>query len=577
MARMIPSVMVNYRYDGEREIAQRLQNDPATENWCVLHSLDIVNHRSQVAGECDFVIIIPRKGILCVEVKGCRSLKVEEGIWYYGTNKKGDKRGPFKQSAGNMHSIRQYLLDKRPDLSRIVFWSTVIFPYIVFSKSSPEWHDWQIIDARSYIARPISQLFMNVIDQARLLLSASSTAKWFKNDSAELNWDQRDIIVDILRPEFEFYESPAARRQELHEKLKQFTREQYFALDTMQANARVVFDGPAGTGKSLLAIEAARRAILQGKKTLFLCFNKFFAQWIKSQFSESDFKNLTVSTLHALMLNVCQLKPTASTDSKFWNETLPEQAIEGLLLAGSKRQSEQFDVVVIDEAQDVLRNNYLDYIDLCLAGGIAAGTWNMFGDFVYQQIYSAATMKLKEFIAERCANTPVYTLGVNCRNTPRIAAYAPLLGGLTPDYSKILRADDNVKPELIFFDNEQQQKDKLAELLLRFREKEKFKGEEIIILSPKASKCCAVDIPPPWRDRVKPFMLESTGGHIRYTTIHSFKGLEAPVVIVTDLDKIKDIESRNLLYIAVTRSLSRLILLIQGSTRTDLKKILGVE
>jgi hypothetical protein len=569
--------MENCRYDGEREIAQRLQLDPATEDWYVLHSLDIVDHRSQVAGECDFVIIIPHKGILCIEVKGCRSLKVEGGLWYYGTKPKGDKRGPFKQAAENMHSIREYLLGKRPDLSRIVFWSAVIFPYITFSKSSPEWHDWQVIDARSYIARPVSQLFMNVIDQARLLLAESSTAKWFKNDSAELSGDQRDIVLDAFRPEFEFYESPAARRQELHEKLKQYTSEQYVALDTMQANPRVLFNGPAGTGKTLLAIEAARRATLQGEKTLFLCFNKFIAQWIKSQFSESDFQNLTVSTLHALMLNVCKGKLPASADSKFWNETLPEQAIGVLLLAGSERQSEQFDVMIIDEAQDILRPDYLDFLDLCLAGGLAAGTWNMFGDFIYQQIYSSATMQLKEFIAERCTNTPVYTLGVNCRNTPRIAAYAPLLGGLTPDYRKILRADDNVKPELIFFDDEQQQKKILAELLLRFREKEKFKGEEIIILSPLASKCCAASLPTPWRDRVKPFTLESAGGHIRYSTIHSFKGLEAPVVIVTDLDKIKDIESMNLLYIAVTRSLSRLVLLIQESARADLKKILGVE
>lgn len=574
MARMIPPVMTDYRYDGEKEVALRLQNDAATEDWAVLHSLDISDHRSQVAGECDFVIIIPRKGVLCVEVKGCRTMKVEEGLWYYGTKTQGDKRGPFKQATDNMHSIRKYLLSKRPDLSRVVFWSAVIFPYITFSKSSPEWHDWQVIDSRSYIARPTSQLFMNVIDQARLLLAGSSI-NWFKKESTEPHNDQRDIIADILRPEFEFYESPAARRQELHEKLKKYTREQFVALDAMQTNPRVLFNGPAGTGKTLLAIEAARRAIQQGRKTLLLCFNRFIAQWIKSQFSESDFQNLTVSTLHALMLNLCGKKPPVPADSEFWTVTLPEQAIE-VLLAGSEGQTELFDVMIIDEAQDILRHDYLDFLDLCLAGGLAAGTWNMFGDFIYQQIYTAATLQMKDFITERCINTPVYMLGVNCRNTPRIAAYAPLLGGLAPDYNKILRPDDNIKPELLFFRDEQQQKEKLSELLMRFREKEKFKGPEIIILSPSAENCCAANLSSPWRDRVKPFRLESAGGHIRYSTIHSFKGLEAPVIIVTDLNKIRDTESMNLLYIAVTRSLSRLVLLFQDSVRADLRKILGV-
>jgi len=575
MARMIPPVMTTYRYDGERDIALRLQNDPATEDWSVLHSLDIANHRSQVAGECDFVIIIPEKGVLCLEVKACRSLKVEGGLWYYGTKPQGDRRGPFKQASENMHSIRQYLLHKHLDLSKVVFWSAVIFPYITFSRSSPEWHDWQVIDARSYIARPVSQLFENVMDQARRLLSESQTVKWFDKKSKEPVNAQRDTIANVLRPTFEFYEPPVARRRSLAEKLKQYTHEQFVALDAMQVNPRVVFNGPAGTGKTLLAIEAARRAVLAGKKTLFLCYNKFISQWIKAQFSEPDMLNLTVRTLHSQMLNICEIKPPVPADSKFWTDILPELAID-VLLTGTGKQVEQFEVLIVDEAQDILRPDYLDFLDLCLMGGIAAGTWNMFGDFIYQQIYSAATMKMEIFIKERCVNTPVYTLGVNCRNTPRIAAYAPLLGGLTPDYRKILRADDNIKPELCFYNDNQQQQEALAELLLRFREKEKFKGFEIIILSPSAGNCCAAKLPIPWRDRVKPFTLESAGGHIRYSTIHSFKGLEAPVVIVTDLNKINDTESMNLLYIAVTRSLSRLVLLIHKSARNDLKKILGV-
>lgn len=576
MARMIPPVTSSYRYDGEREIALRVQNDPLAEDWSVLHSLDIADHRSQVAGECDFVIIIPGRGVLCVEVKGCRSLKVEGGLWYYGTKPQGDKRGPFKQASENMHSIRQYLLRKRPDLSKVVFWSAVIFPYITFSKSSPEWHSWQVIDARSYIARPVSQLFLNVFDQARKLLSESPTAKWFALNSDEPDDVQCAIIADVLRPAFEFYESPAARRRQLDENLKQYTGEQFIALDAMQANPRVVFNGPAGTGKTLLAIESARRAVQQKKNVLFLCYNKFIALWIKTQFGAPDFQYLTVRTLHSHMLSSCRTKPPAADDSRFWTDILPNLAIESLLL-DTERECEQYEVMIVDEAQDILRPEYLDFLDLCLTGGIAAGTWRMFGDFVYQQIYSAATIQLEEFLQERCVNIPVYSLGVNCRNTPRVAAYAPLLGGLSPDYRRILREDDNIKPELIFFKDKRQQAEELSNLLTRFREKEKFKGTEIIILSPSSSNCCAGILPPPWRDRVKPFSHETKGGHIRYCTIHSFKGLEAPVVIVTDLKKIMDTESRNLLYIAVTRSLSRLVLLIHDSVRTDLRKLLGVD
>lgn len=576
MARMIPPVISTYRYDGEREIALKLQNDPATKNWTVLHSLDIADHHSQVVGECDFVVIIPGQGILCVEVKGCRSLKVDKGLWYYGNKPQGDKRGPFRQAADNMYSIRNYLFKIRPDFSRLVFWSAVIFPYISFCKSSPAWHNWQVIDARNYISRPISQLFMNVIKQARILLSKTPTAKWFNQNLNEPDKKQCDIVADILRPEFEYYETPATRRRELFEKLKRYTVEQFTALDAMQVNPRVVFNGAAGTGKTLLAIESARRTSQLRKKTLLLCFNKNIAKWIESQFSENDFENLTISTLHALMLNISRTNPPAKADSEFWTDILPEQAIE-VLLSSTMDQINQFEVMIIDEAQDLLRPDYLDFLDLCLAGGIAAGKWNIFGDFIYQHIYSAATMNMKDFIAERCGSIPVYTLGVNCRNTPRVAAYAPLLGGLNPDYRKILRMDDNIKPELVFFSIMDEQKKILSNKLQRFREKEKFKGNEIVILSPLAEKCCASYLDIPWRDRIKPYSVNAAGGHIQYSTIHSFKGLEAPVVIVTDLNDIKEIEAINLLYIAVTRSLSWLVLMLHESVQNDLKKKLGVK
>jgi len=369
MARMVPPVLSNYRYDGEREIALKLQSDPATENWTILHSLDIASHQSQVAGECDFVIIIPGKGVLCLEVKGCRSLKVDGGLWYYGTKPQGEKRGPFKQASENMHSIRKYLLDRCPVFSQVVFWSAVIFPYVSFSKSSAEWHDWQVIDARSYNANPLSQLLMNIINQARNLLTQSSTVKWFKESCPDPDLQQGNTIADTLRPEFEFYETPAARYRKLHETLKQYTNEQFAALDAMQANSRVIFDGPAGTGKTLLAIEAARRTIQQGRKTLLLCFNKNIAQWIKLQFSEDDFQNLTVTTLHALMLNISRTEVPAQADSEYWTDILPEQAI-GMLLAETEQGESHFDEIVIDEAQDILRQNYIDFIDLCLIGGI---------------------------------------------------------------------------------------------------------------------------------------------------------------------------------------------------------------
>src|SRR5450759_851252 len=52
---------------------------PDTASWTVLHSFDIADHRRQLAGEIDFLCIVPGKGVLVVEVKGCQELRRHGG------------------------------------------------------------------------------------------------------------------------------------------------------------------------------------------------------------------------------------------------------------------------------------------------------------------------------------------------------------------------------------------------------------------------------------------------------------------------------------------------------------------
>src|ERR1700675_1909296 len=106
MARMIPSdIFSECPSLGEREVFSRLKNSPLTENWIVLHSLDIAHHIRQVTGEADFLVIIPHLGVLCLEVKGCTRLRHTDAGWYYGTDASPDPRGPFKQAAEAMQSV----------------------------------------------------------------------------------------------------------------------------------------------------------------------------------------------------------------------------------------------------------------------------------------------------------------------------------------------------------------------------------------------------------------------------------------------------------------------------------------
>lgn len=231
-----------------------------------------------------------------------------------------------------------------------------------------------------------------------------------------------------------------------------------------------------------------------------------------------------------------------------------------------------YDELIVDEAQDLLVPQILDFLDLSLRGGLAAGRWRFFGDFEHQAIYNTSGLTLQEFIESRAGHAPIYQLRKNCRNTPRVADLARALGGLSPYYSKILRPDDGVDPEPEFFATPEEQRRLLCSTLEKLKE-EGHSNRDIVVLSPISDGACAATLPSgPWRDRLRPWG-EASKGHIPFTTIQAFKGLEAPAVIVTDITRLDD-EARALFYIAVTRPLRRLFVFVHDSAKRDIIKAL---
>jgi nuclease-like protein len=558
---------------GEREIFRRLRDDPTTSNWIILHSLDIAQHQKQVSGEADFAIIIPGKGVLCLEVKACSMIKrTPDGLWYYGIDPKGDARGPFKQASRAMHSIRNYLLQARPDMSGIVFWSAVVFPYVALTITSGEWHSWQVIDRHIFTARPLASSLEIILDNARKHLQGSGRGSWFNAALGEPTIEQSEIIARSLRPHFEFIESSKSHADRLGAELKHYTEEQYVALDAMESNPRVAFEGPAGTGKTILAIEAARRGRAAGRRVLLLCFNRLLGKWLEEETAALK-PEVTSKTLHSHMLEVASMNPgSAGHDPHFWQTTLPGQALDWLM--NQPGDDNCFDELVVDEAQDILRNDYFDFLDLSLKGGLASGRWRLFGDFEKQAIYDSANLTLREVLQSRTSNVPVYSLRINCRNTPRIAETTRLLGGLDPPYKRVLRPDNGIEPRIRYYKNAAEQQALLIETLERLYN-DGFASGDVVILSTRADAACIasqVDTGQ-WRGRLRPYVAVSKG-HTRYCSVHAFKGMEALAIIVTDVDRIFDPASIAIFYVATTRAVERLVLLVHEPVKDEIIRAL---
>ena len=545
---------------------------PDVSGWTVLHSQDLAHHRRQMEGEIDFMVVAPGLGVLVIEVKGCHQLRRKGGLWFYGRDPHGDPRGPFKQASEAMHSLRDRLARQRAHLNGVVFQSAVCFPFIDFTDVSEEWHSWQVIDHARLRQRPLTQWVVAALTQARERSERLRKA-WFDPRAGEPTEAQCEEIVRVLRHDFEFYESPKARAARIDEEIRQYTESQFEALDHMRRMPRVVFDGPAGTGKTLLAIEAARRARAAGRRALLLCFNRPLAEWLREQ-TAGLCDATTVSDHMVRAAGIPAGSPKLGGGTEFWDEELPQLAAEGLI-----DKPCDYDELILDEAQDVLRHQFLDVLDFSVEGGLKEGFWRIFGDFRHQAIYDDS-VDLDGFCGSEGNACVVFELDENCRNAPAVAAFACAGAGSPGGYARCLRPDEGDAPEVRFYRDAEQQAELLCGALEELRE-DGFTGPQVAVLSTRNDTACAAAAvtEQSWRDRLTPLMRPTPRGpvtdlrssKIRYASIHRFKGLEARAVVLTDIERLDSARERDLFYVGATRATQRLIVLANEALRGRLR------
>lgn len=548
MITMIPPYLgEQIKSNAEKKMYQVLQ-DLQLKNVYVLHSLGLPKHQSKIYGEIDFVVVC-ELGVACLEIKGGR-VECMDGRWFF-TDRYGVERekpeGPFSQVVGNMFSLRNILKEKfpnNPHMKNVLVAAGVVFPDIEFKSRSEEIIP-EIIYDRS--TDNITDYMKNVF------------AYWAERQHREPSkLSPADIkeIVKYLRGDFCFLPSLSARLDEVEEKLVRLTKEQAGIMDALSQNDHLLIEGNAGTGKTLLAVDFSRKQAAKGKKVLYLTYNKNLAHNVAKQLEETD--NLKIINIHALFGEIVEVdvKQMMENPQTYFAEILPEEVCDYLANQPKKQlEDSQYDLLVLDEGQDILKPIYMVCLDYLLRGGFEKGHWAVFYD-AKQNIYNPEFEEGFDYI-KSYANTQ-FSLFINCRNTVQIGTYSSKLSGV--DLGEFIR-ENGEEVRRISYEGTEDFKKQLIYILKKLK-KGKVKMSDIVFLAPKRyenSMLKETEI----QVNILDDNFDSTIDLPVYSTIQGFKGLDAKVVILTGVDSIRPENFSRFLYIAGTRA--RTLLYIVGS------------
>ena len=582
MAKMIPPHWHDKTPRSEQRVFSLLQNDPRTQDWVVFHSLNLKQSGTRPYGEVDFVVFIPAAGVFCLEVKGGR-VACTNGAWTT-TDASGAtfalKRSPFVQAQEGMHEVRKSLeerLARAPEFYKVPFGYAVIFTDVEAPPTEIGTEPWEVIDHHS-LTTGLAEHLLRAAKQQR-------TRHRIQSSPAEPQPQLLRKMRETLRPDFERIVARGTLVNDSERHLLRLTEEQYYLLDLLGGNARCLFEGAAGTGKTLLALEFARRCSRSGDRVLLICFNKLLGDWFANEIRATAigmdvtagrfYKCLRDAIVLSAIAGEFQVAEKQSHDSELFDAVFPLYGHLALEESGKK-----FDVVVMDEAQDLVRAPVLDLLDLWLKGGLREGRWAFFGDFHRQAIYgNGPRQDVHQLIGARCGFYARASLKQNCRNTRRIGEETALLSGFdSPPYR--MGQVDGSPVDYFYYSDAGSQKSALEKVLSRLATEPGIAPEEVVILSKyRLEQSAAGNLVDSGLFRIRSVeQSSSTGGRIptfAFATAAAFKGMESKIIVLCDVDRIDGDEDRSLLYVAMSRARSLLTVLLHDHTKAAVRKAFG--
>lgn len=540
MARMIPASPAPETPRSEGRLYERFRTDlPAT--WTVIHSQRFLlpRHRGFAReGELDFLIVDPARGALGIEVKGGGVRRSRDG--WFSKDRDGEEhpiKDPGRQAAAAVHAIRGYL-EQAPGFGgrgfRCRFDWGVAFPDTVspgdFGPGIPA----EVILDRS-----------SLLDLRRAVDRVFEYWGPSRGDGRTLSPEAADALVETLCERHPPAATLALRFREEEREILRLTEHQKVILEVLASHSRVAIEGGAGTGKTVLAVEKARRMATTGARVLLLCFNRPLAAHLRG--GADDYE---VETFHEFCGKLARRagfafeEPTSPGHQDFWETTAPNLLVNAL----ERLPEARYDAIVVDEGQDFMLDWWI-CLDLSLKDG-GEGTLYAF----YDPNQNISNRDLPKALEISPAQLPH-----NCRNTANIARY---IAGLIGEEARVRPGTPDGAPvEEMTCGDPAVLARQVSERLERLVEEDEVRPQDIGIISTRRLE----NSPFAENRRAGRFRLVGLGDphaaksrrsrpRIVFDTLERFKGLERDVVVLLDLPGSRRAVTAARLYVGASRA-----------------------
>lgn len=480
--------------------------------------------------EIDFVVTNQKDALFCIEVKG-------GVIGYDGRNDRWMQNGalleknPDRQATEATHALLR-ALDR--ELRYVNVDWVLCFPQCSLADGS---------DALAVPRRKI-------IDERKLLHIDKEIRKL--EDDVRGTFKKRGMtatearhLIHSLTRGIGFVQVLGVRIAREAEQLIQVTQEQCQVLADVELNPRMIVQGSAGTGKTVLAQEFAKRLEAKGQSVLLLFYNRGIAGKVRYAFEKRG--KVQVATFASFAKRLIEEVDTLwwqnqlRRDNEFWTLELPNRLLDIPLPSLPK-----FDAVIVDEGQD-FKPEWFEFLQRLVREG-AETFFTVFLD-QHQDIFH----HWKHF---PCSPAPAKKmLTKNCRNTRAIVSYLNVAypTGMT-SFEHSPEGIPIVEREVTNSVDEQTQL--VRDIKHLVGSEQIAPGGIVILLNVPKSESCLADT-----KTIASSPLESTyAGYdpnakkIYYSTIDIFKGLEADVVFVVLSDRLAEDQIAKAIYVQGSRA-----------------------